>query len=248
MSLLFNLGLVMAANVPMNYTSMFSRTMLDNLTKILLAILIGFVVLVVGYAIAIVIETILKKMFKRARFEEVIAEHGLSGALMGFTLSGIITGVIKWLVFLYFVVTAVDIIETAINPGGAHSLTTFLTGIVNFIPWLLEGLIILIAGLLLGDFVAARAREGIKFHGKTVGLIIKMVVIYFTAVIVLSIPQYNISTQLLITVFEYLALGIALGIAGAMTLGLGLGMKDTIGRIVKKHEREIEHLFTGSED
>jgi len=250
MALISSMLLRVAENIAVNYTTLFSgsATTLPYVTMVILAIVIGFIVLVIGYFISVVLETILKKLFRKAKFEEVIAEHGLSNALMGFTLSGIITGVTKWLVFLYFVVASVDIIETAINPSGSHSLTIFLTGIVNFIPWLLEGLIILISGLLLGDFVASRAKEGIKFHGKTVGLVIKAVVLYFTTVLVLSIPQYNINTQLLMTVFEYLALGVSLGIAGAMTLAFGLGMKDSVARISKKHEREMEHLFTGSED
>ena len=207
--------------------------------------MIAFIWLTVGYIVAVIIETVLKKAFVKAKVEETMAEHGLSGALLGFTLSGLITAFVKWIVFLWFIVKAVSVLEHGINTQPV--LTDILLKFVTFLPEILKGVVVLIVGLLLADFVATKAREGVKFHGKSVGLIFKIIIVYFTIVIVLSNPAYGIDTKLLTTVFEYLALGVALGIAGALTLAFGLGMKDSIGRISKKHERELEHLLTGEE-
>ncbi|MCD4739783.1 hypothetical protein K8R43_01175 [archaeon] len=214
----------------------------------LVIIFVAFFLLVLGYILAVAVEIVLKKMFRRAKIEDVISEHGLSGALLGFTLSGIITTIVKWTIFLAILALAVGLMEGAINPDSTPVLTEFIVGFVNFLPAVLKGLVILVVGFLLADLIAARAKEGIHFHAKSMGLVAKLIVIYFTVVIVLSIPEYGLETRLLSTVFEYLALGVSLGVAGAMTLGVGLGFKDSIGRIAKKQERGIETFFFGSED
>jgi len=231
------------------------------LVNLMINIVFAFVILFFGYMVALAIEAVLKKMFAKARVEEVMTEHGLSGALLGFTLSGLVTGIMKWIVFLWFLVWAVNRIESALAPivlsetgvnvSPASFVLTgpqgFLTQFVNFLPAVLQGLILLIIGLLVADFIAAKAKEGIRFHGKTIGLVVKIIILYFTVVIVLSNPVYGIDPDILTTSFNNLTLGVSLGIAGAIALGFGLGLKDSVGRIAKKYETPLEKLFMSEE-
>jgi hypothetical protein len=226
------------------------------LVQLMVNIIFAFVILFFGYMVALAIEAVLKKMFAKARVEEVMAEHGLSGALLGFTLSGLVTAIMKWIVFLWFLVWAINMIERALAPmviteAGAKvsdylvltGADGFLTKFVNFLPELLKGVILLVIGLLIADFIAAKAREGMRSHGKSVGLVIKVLIVYFTAIMVLSNPAYGIDT----TIFNYLTMGVSLGVAGAIALALGLGLKDSIAHIAKKNEDHIEKLFVSKE-
>ena len=71
--------------------------------NIVISLIIGLALLVIGYGVAVVLESILRRAFERSKIEEKLKEHGLNNALMGFSLSGIVTGLIKWIVFLWFV-------------------------------------------------------------------------------------------------------------------------------------------------
>lgn len=221
----------------------------DYLMELLWIIFVAFLILVFGYFVAAALELVLKKLFRKSRIEDVITEHGLSGALLGFTLSGIIIAIVKWMVFLVFVATAVNILEgVLIVPGEAKVLTPWINTVVGFLPAVLKGVLILVVGFLAADLVSSRAKETVQFHGKALGLSLKLIMIYFTVVVVLSIQEYGLDAGLLSSVFESLALGISLGIAGAITLAVGLGMKDSVARIAKKREPEIEHFLTGAEE
>lgn len=217
--------------------------------NIVISLIIGLALLVIGYGVAVVIETILKRAFERSRIEEKLKEQGLSGALLGFSLSGIITGLIKWIVFLWFLVSAISVIENAflVYKEGAATpvLTSFLVSFVNFLPALLQGIIVLIVGFLLADYLAGAVRKGMKVQANTVAAAVKVIVVYFAVTIALSNPAYGINVGIITTIFNYFVLAVAVGLGGGIAIALGLGLKDSISRVAKKHEHGMEKALVG---
>jgi len=217
------------------------QTLQTNVLNIIVSLIAGLFVLVIGYAVAVVVEAILKKSFTKAKVEEKLKEHNLQNALLGFTLTGLLTGLIKWIVFLWFLVSAVSIIESAFTFGRTTTvLTAFLIDFVAFLPSLLQGILILVAGFLIAEFLRAKVREGMKLQAQTLSSAVWIVAIYFTVTIALSNPAYGINVGIITQIFNYFILAVALGLGGGMAIAIGLGLKDSIARIAKKHEHGIE--------
>ncbi len=217
--------------------------------NIVISLIIGLALLVIGYGVAVIVEEILKRAFERSKLEEKLKEQGLSNALLGFSLSGIITGIIKWIIFLWFLVSAVSVVENAFiaYKGAAATpvLTNFLVSFVNFLPPLLQGILILITGFLLADYIAGAIRKSIAVQANTIAIATKAVVIYFTVTIALSNPAYGIDVSIITEIFNYLVLAASLGLGGGIAIALGLGMKDSISRMAKKHEAAMERALIG---
>jgi len=217
--------------------------------NIVMSLIIGLALLVIGYGVAVVVETILKRAFERSKIEEKLKEQGLNNALLGFSLSGIITGLIKWIIFLWFLVSAISVVENAFiaYKGGmaVPVLTNFLVSFVNFLPALLQGILVLIIGFLLADYIAGAIRKGISVQANTIATATKLIVIYFTVTIALSNPAYGIDISIITEIFNYLVLAVSLGLGGGIAIALGLGLKDSISRVAKKHETAMERALVG---
>ena len=217
--------------------------------NIVISLVIGLALLVIGYGVAVVLETILKRAFDRSRIEDKLKQKGMSGALMGFSLSGIITGLVKWIVFLWFMVSAISVIENAFlvfKEGAAEPvLTNFLVTFVNFLPALLQGIVILIVGFLVADYLAGAIRTGMKSQANIVAAAVKIIVIYFTVTIALSNPVYGINIGIITDIFNYLVMAVSVGLGGGIAIALGLGLKDSVSRIAKKHEVSTERALVG---
>jgi len=215
----------------------------------IMSLIIGLGWLVIGYGIAVVVETILKRAFERSKIEEKLKEQGLSNALLGFSLSGLITGLIKWIIFLWFLAAAISEVEnTFISLKGSSAtpvLTNFFVSFGYFLPTLLWSILVLMAGLLLADYIAGAIRKGVSVQANTIAAAVKIIVIYFTVTIALSNPAYGIDVSIITEIFNYLVMGISIGIGGGIAIALGLGMKDSISRMAKKHESAMERALIG---
>ncbi|MCD6522686.1 MAG: hypothetical protein J7K68_02970 [Candidatus Diapherotrites archaeon] len=219
------------------------ETLQVGIVNIIIGLVLGLVWLVAGYIIAIAVETVLVKSFEKARIEKKIKEMGLEHALLGFTLTGLVTGIIKWIVFLWFFVAAVSVIESSFlffRPGATPVLTNILVGFIAFLPVLLQGILILGIGLLVADFLRIKIKKGLKFQANVISAIVWVIVVYFTVTIALSNPAYGIDVSVITEIFNYFILALALGLGGGLAIALGLGLKDSIARIAKRHEVSIE--------
>jgi len=219
------------------------ETLQVGIVNIIIGLVLGLVWLVAGYIIAIAVETVLVKSFEKARIEKKIKEMGLEHALLGFTLTGLVTGIIKWIVFLWFFVAAVSVIESSFlffRPGATPVLTNILVDFIAFLPVLLQGILILGIGLLVADFLRIKIKKGLKFQANVISAIVWVIVVYFTVTIALSNPAYGIDVSVITEIFNYFILALALGLGGGLAIALGLGLKDSIARIAKRHEVSIE--------
>ena len=124
-------------------------------------------------------------------------------------------------------------------------LTSFLVTFVNFLPALLQGIIVLIAGFLLADYAANAVRKGMKTQANLVAAAVKLIIVYFTVTIALSNPAYGINIGIITEIFNYFVMAVAFGLGGGIALALGLGLKDSISRVAKKHETGMERALVG---
>jgi hypothetical protein len=192
---------------------------------------------VVGVIIGAVVYRIIKGVLDSIRVEEKIAKHGLHNALGGMQLTKVIAGIFMVYVMLVLIGSGIDTV--AANSGPAFSevrLVVMFRSLVNLYPEFVLGGFILIAGMLVGDFIESRVKKSkAAISSDSVGWILKAMVIFFA--VVLALPHFQIkdNVHILTDSFKIIIAGISIGVAIAM----GLGLKDCFAHWGKKIEKGI---------
>ncbi len=192
------------------------------------AIFGAIVILVVGWVLAKLIETIVNKILKAVRLDSLSEKTGIANVLaqgdIKLTLSDLIGGIVYWLVILVAVATTLD----ALNLKMASDL---ISRLVEYIPNILSAIFILILGSFLANFIAtiirtAGANAGLK-TGKLMSQIAHVILMVFTVII--AIEQLKVATALLVLSINIILISIGMGIA----LAFGLGCKDIAGKFMQ---------------
>jgi small-conductance mechanosensitive channel len=154
----------------------------------------------------------------------------LRGALVGSgaagTLPALIGGFVFWLVFLFFLATALETL-------GLPVVTGALNRVAYYLPNVLAALVVLFAGLILGSVVrGAVARTatsaGVDF-GTGVGTVAQGIVVLVAVVVALE--QVGIEAQVLVVIVA-IVLGTTLAGAG---LAFGLGARTAVSSIIASY-------------
>ena len=195
----------------------------------------GFVaallLLIVGGFIAMGIGQIIETILKRAKFDDWVQRHSLSSALFGSTLSSILAVFTKWYVFVLFLGAAADLIQLKI-------LSQVLTSLVFYIPALIGAGLILVAGLLLGEWLRLSIVRQKTAHYPILGEIVKLVVIYFSIVIGLDTVGFDV--QILNDIFRIAFSALAIAIAFGLGLAIALNYREDIDKAVKSFKSKAK--------
>ena len=186
------------------------------------------IILVVGWLLAKLIETIVTKVLKAVRLDSVSDKIGISKVLaqgdIKMSLSELVGGIIYWLVILVAVATMLD----ALNLKMASDL---ISRLVEYVPNIIAAIFILIIGSFLANFIAtiirtAGSNAGLK-NAKLMSQIAQIILMIFTVII--AIEQLKVATALLVLAVNIILISIGLGIA----LAFGLGCKDIAGKFMQ---------------
>ncbi len=117
------------------------------------------------------------------------------------------------------------------------ALTEFLQSVVAYLPNILVAALILLAGLLIAEFLARIVMAGVKatnmHRPALVGNATRWVVWIFS--ILSALNQLGIGTF----VVSYVLIGLVFGLSLALGLSFGLGGKDVAAQIVGKIRRDF---------
>ncbi len=186
------------------------------------------IILVVGWLLAKLIETVASKALKAVRLDMVSDKIGISKILaqgdIKMSLSELIGGIIYWLVILVAVATTLD----ALNLKMASDI---ISRLVEYVPNIIAAVFIIIIGSFLANFIAtiirtAGSNAGLK-NAKLLSQISQIILMIFTVII--AIEQLKVATALLVLAVNIVLISIGLGIA----LAFGLGCKDIAGKFMQ---------------
>ncbi len=181
--------------------------LLGAIVVFVLGILIAFVLRsVVEQAIKLLrIDDLAQKLEIRAQFERV-GIHLHIGRLLGW--------IVKWFFIIVALIAATDIL-------GWHQLTSYLQDIVLFIPNVIIAVIILLAGILLGNFVQGVVKSAVEAaqlaSANFLSGIAKWAILVFS--FMAALVQLQIAPDLIRTLFTGLVFMLAL--SGGLAFGLG---------------------------
>lgn len=199
-------------------------TIFPGIIAAILLIAIGWIV---GKAIGFAFQEILK----RAKLDYWIKKENLSGAIWGKNLSEILGSLLKWYIVVVFLGAAAAVVQL-------EPLVKFADYLVLYLPALFGAVLVVLIGLLAGEYLK-RLVIGTKMaYNEVIGSIIKFLAIYFTLVIGLQTAGFDVT--ILVDAFRIGFAAFAVTVAIILGIGFGAAFKEDARRILKKFEKSTK--------
>lgn len=225
-----------------NYLAAFATTVVESFQKVwvglldlLPSIIAALVVLVVGWIAASGLGKLVRKAVEFTKVDEIIDKAGLDKSLaevgIDFNLAKLIGWLVKWFILVVILIAVAEIL-------GLDQITNFLETIALYIPNIIIAVVMLLVGLILGNFVDRVTRKAVEASkigsaAPVLGAIAKWSIIVFTFLAALT--HLKIAEELIQTLF----MGLVGMLALAGGLAFGLGGKDAAHDLIESVKRDM---------
>lgn len=197
----------------------------DFLPKVFIAL----VVFIIGWMVAVIAEGIIRGLVRHLLVDKFLAKIGVKNiferAGMKIDIGWLIGKVVKWFLILAFLLAVTDILNL-------DQITGFLNKVVLFLPNVLVAVIILVAAVVIGEFVEKLIRGGTQAAGfrssHFIANLAKWAIIVFG--VLASLAQLQIAKDLISILF----MGFVAMFAVAGGLAFGLGGRDMAKDLIEK--------------
>jgi hypothetical protein len=202
-----------------------------QLWSILPSLVFATVILIAGYFLARLIERWTDALLLRLNFNKVAEAGGLSEAMgrTGTRLDPIhaIGKLLFWLVMLVVILLASSAL-------GLESINTMFGTMLSYIPTLVAAIVIVILGMIVGEFVraivlaSAGGVEGVPVLAKIAKAAVVIIAVF------MAVQQLGIAEEIVTAAFTLILGAIALGSG----LAFGLGNRQLAGEITRRWYEE----------
>lgn len=199
----------------------------DQLTALVPAFIMAGLILLTGYLLARQVERWTYHLLSRMNFNRVAEAGGLSDAVdrAGVRLdpAHAISKLLFWLVMLVVILLA----SMAL---GLDSINQMFAAMLSYIPTLVSAIIIVILGMIVGEFVRALvlASAGGVMGVPTLAKLAKVAVILIS--VFMALQQVGVAEEIVTSAFVLILGAVALGAA----LAFGLGNRELAGEITRR--------------
>lgn len=195
------------------------------------AILVFFI----GLAVAKFVGRLVEKTLKLAKVDATTNKFSLreffKGVGLDYDVSKILAEVVRWFLILVFLMAATDIL-------GLGQISDFLNNILLYIPNIIVAIVILVIGVVFGNFVHGIVKGSVGIAGfvsaNFLAGLAKWAIIVFA--LLAALVQLGIAVSIVNTIFT----GIVAALALAIGLSFGLGGKDEAARMLKNVREKLE--------
>ncbi len=200
---------------------------LDNLFGFIPNLLAFLVILIIGYIVAKVVAAVARKALEKLgldRHLQANAQHNyVERVLPGASPSSGIAKVVFWLVFAFFLFSAIGALKIP-------ALTTFMNQVLVYLPNIIVAIVIfVIAVVIAGAAAAAIARVmGDTPTGKVAATVLPAIIMVIALFMILD--QLKIAEQIVQIAFAATMFALALGLA----LAFGLGGRPVAQRMLEE--------------
>lgn len=204
-----------------------AKTVLSQVSQFFVNVLLVLIILVIGWLIAKLIKSVVIKLLKTVKIDELADRIELDALLakggITYTLSELIGVIFYWIALLVTFVVA-------INSIGLTVAADLLNKVILYVPNIIAAIFILILGMfvatILKNIVQTAASNAGLSQAKLLSEAVATVVIIFA--ILISLEQLNIGARII-----ELSITIILASAGlGLALAFGLGCKEIAGKYV----------------
>ena len=206
----------------------------DKLIDYLPNLIAAVVILIIGILIAKAIGKLVQKVVEAIKVDPLIRKiniiQKIEEAGTRVVLSDILGWLVRWFLYLVLLVAISEILDLG-------QFTVFLKEIALYLPNVIIAVLILVVGLVLGDFVdklIVSVLKGTRAKlAPLVGAIAKWSIFIFA--LLAALIQLGVAVTLIHTLFTAIVVTIALS-AG---LAFGLGGRDAAREVIEKVRQDI---------
>src|SRR3989338_4547666 len=206
----------------------------ENIVAYLPNVIGAIFVFCIGLALAFVLRSVVVNVIALLRIDELSKRLEITSQFQRFGLQLHIGGLLGWIVKWFFMIIA---LIAATDILGWDQVTDYLQRVVLFIPNVIIAVIILLAGILLGNFVQRVVKTAVETaHLASADLlsgIAKWAILVFS--FMAALVQLQIAPDLIRVLFTGLVFMIAL--AGG--LAFGLGGRDHAEKLLMRLRKDI---------
>ncbi len=205
----------------------------------------AIIVLIIGWAVGRIVGRFISTILKRSSIDRLLEKTIIGKAVISSGIEPIrfFDLLVRWIIYIIALFVALDILQIKI-------LGDFMKAVMAYLPNFITGVVILIFGFIIADFVGNFAttlgRKSKLFFPAIIGSIIKLI-LYFM-VVTMALAQMKIEVQILYIFANALAWGSAIGIGVGLGIAFGWGLKDIIAKRAIKWIRTTEKAAKCCED
>ncbi|OGL66772.1 hypothetical protein A2856_03335 [Candidatus Uhrbacteria bacterium RIFCSPHIGHO2_01_FULL_63_20] len=206
----------------------------DEILVSLPNVLAAVVVFVAGLVVAAVLSRIVEKAVELLRLDDLVSRLDLKAALERVGLRLHVGHLLGWIVRWFFVIVS---LIAATDILGWEQVTDYLKQVVLYVPNVIIAVIILLAGILLANFVRNVVKSAVEAaqlsSADFLSGIAKWAILVFS--FMAALVQLQIATAIINTLFTGLVAMLAL--SGG--LAFGLGGKEHANRVLERLRRDL---------
>jgi len=166
----------------------------------------AFAVLIIGLFIGQIVGRLVTRVLEATKVSKVIEETPLGeiAKQTGMDFSEFLSGVARWFMYLIFIMASVDILDVEL-------FSQFLKRVVDYLPSLIAGIVILVLGLVFADFVLdwiKNITKSMDIEGGEI-LDVGMRIVFFLVITLLALDQMRIDTSIIYLFLNPLAWALA---------------------------------------
>jgi hypothetical protein len=205
-------------------------TILDRLWEVAPGFLWFMVLIALGYIISSVVGWITRKALYKLNLDKRLRKLDLHDSVGDISIAKLASIILKWYIFILFLDQAIDFLDLGV-------LSSFIGKVVKWLPTLILSVTIIIAGLILIDFIIHKLLELKSKYIVMVANVIKGVLI--VVVIFTAIEQLGVKTSLAQNIFLMVVASVLITFSLAFGIGLGLSLKDELKPVIKKLSKKV---------
>jgi hypothetical protein len=222
----------------MNYNIMSSleqssTELWSDVMSFLPQLIMAILVVIVGWIIASMVGSVVKKLFQKLNLNEALDKAGVDNltnrAGLAFKPDVFVGSLVKWFIIIVFLVVAFDILQL-------QAVTAFMRGeVLGYLPHVFAAVLILFVSMIVaglaGTSLTATLRASNIGQAELFGKITRLIIIVFG--IMASLNQLKIAEELVQTLFAGIVFALSLGTG----LAFGLGGKEFASQLIAKMTR-----------
>ena len=191
----------------------------------------GCIILFLGWILGKLVSKGFSELVKRSGIEKAFRKTIVGRVLerSELSLSRIVSILTRLLVYIVAIFLALDTM-------GLVVFSTFIKSLVEYVPHLIAGLLIVIIGFIIVDFIGdtlIALLEEMKIGFAKLFVILVQLVLYFV-VVTTALIVMKIDVSLLQSFANILAWGVSIGMAVGLGIAFGWGLKDIIAKNAAK--------------
>ncbi|MDE1842019.1 MAG: mechanosensitive ion channel [Thaumarchaeota archaeon] len=201
----------------------FATEIATSAPKIIAAAVLLTIGLIVGKIVARVVEKTANRILKKAGAEIISESKTVENAIGKINSARLIAATVKWFVYLFFIVAAINSLQL-------DQLTSALTSLWLWIPNLLAFVMIVIIGSIIANYVIKWINHELVIHnyGGSRYIAVGVKIVIYSIVFAIGLTQIGVGQSVIPTLVSAFSWSIAAAIGAAIAIGLGFTLKDLL--------------------